>query len=243
MRVAISALLLVLVLHFLLESVTFRHTIDLCLQKETFCSKYSNMINEPNKELVNVIECNSSSVDAVNTFPFSENDANFQSNVMNVNRFYKKNIQEEPTDHDIANEHKSNVSANEHKSNVSANEHMSNVSANEHKSNVSANEHKNNFLKDKHEETFCSTKSDFSSYLNQPNEWEYKDELPMNGGSILPGITGYDDMKDNFSLHNFSSLDENMNYNNCSPPERGANVNDDLRMGLGIINLRKRLRT
>jgi hypothetical protein len=216
MRVAISALLLVLVLHFLLESVTFRHTIDLCLQKETFCSKYSNMINEPNKELVNVIECNSSSVDAVNTFPFSENDANFQSNVMNVNRFYKKNIQEEPTDHDIANEHKSNVSANEHK---------------------------NNFLKDKHEETFCSTKSDFSSYLNQPNEWEYKDELPMNGGSILPGITGYDDMKDNFSLHNFSSLDENMNYNNCSPPERGANVNDDLRMGLGIINLRKRLRT
>ena len=42
-------------------------------------------------ELLNKIQCENPSVLAFNTYTDNTNDANFQSNVLNTNRFYVKN--------------------------------------------------------------------------------------------------------------------------------------------------------
>jgi hypothetical protein len=126
-----------------------------------------------------------------NYYPFNENDANFQSNVMNLNRFYRKNADNEPVKETM--------------------------------------ETKNTNNAQKHPQKYNTNTAD-------PTSWLYKNELPMNGGEILPGITGYDSLTDQYS-----PFTGTISSGNCSPPNRGTKTNDDLRMGLGTINIENRL--
>ena len=87
--------------------------------------------------------------------------------------------------------------------------------------------------------------SKISPYSDNPPTWNYNNEFVMNGGEILRGITGYDNLTDQYSTYGEASLLEggSSNKESCDPPSRGANVDDDIRMGMGRLNLEKRKTT
>lgn len=243
MRIIISSLLLILALHFLLQGINFRKQIKLCKDlyqnksKENFSYKKNNkhkqdkhkqdkhkqrnkhkQKNSPTqlkinigkvkedfdvdvrRELLNTIQCKKPLVVSSNTFVDDKNDPNFQSNVLNVNRFYSKNSgTEKPTNESPG----ANLQIDESQSNI-------------------------------------NSLTNGNQFSNQPEQWKYKNEFVMNGGELLNGITGYDNLSDQYSSFNCDTTDINNMGGNCSPPTRGAMVNDDLRMGMGTIGLERR---
>lgn len=136
-------------------------------------------------------KCLTSNVESYNQYYDNNNDANFQSNVLNLNRFYTKNIQDEPlllNNIDVLN--------------------IKNI-----------------------------RKPDL--YYNQPETWRYKNEFVMNGGKLYNTVYGHDTLTDyNNPYSCYTRKDKS-----CSPPSRGATLNDDLRMGLGCINISRRSAT
>mgnify|MGYP001119476749 CR=1 FL=1 len=214
MRVIISSLILVLALHFLLQGINYRKYIYLyqppneSLEKtiseknENLCE---NLVSEQDneidvrQELLNSIQCKEQHVVAANKYVDDKNDSNFQSNVLNINRFYKKNINEHENELESVNNEK---------------------------------------LNDKNINSF----SNISQYSDQPSSWQYKNELVMNGGELLNGVTGYDNIIDQYFTYGESSLLAGCapNKGQCNPPTRGAKLNDDLRMGLGVTNMERR---
>lgn len=219
MRIIISSLLLVLALHFLLQGINYRKYINLCGKKDDSKEKVVRAIKPPventenfkaeriqdevdvRQELLNSIQCKEPPVVASNKYVDDKNDANFQSNVLNVNRFYKKNL----------NEAGENEFVNEDKP---------------------SGENINSF-------------SNISQYSENPSTWNYKNELVMNGGELLQGVTGYDNLTDQYFAYGETSLLGGCSPNKgpCIPPTRGAKVNDDMRMGLGRLNLERRSTT
>jgi len=219
MRVIISSLILVLALHFLLQGINYRKYIDLCQpldtlndvnipeQNENFHNrndviKINDKVNggiDVRQELLNSIQCKEPPVVAANKYVDDKNDSNFQSNVLNVNRFYKKNFNAPLNELEIVNEGKPD---------------SKNI---------------NSF-------------SNISQYSDQPSSWQYKNELVMNGGELLDGVTGYDNLTDQYFTYGETSLLNGCSPNkgSCVPPSRGSNINDDLRMGMGVTNAMRR---
>ena len=136
-------------------------------------------------------KCLTSSVKSYNQYYDNNNDANFQSNVLNLNRFYMKNIQDEPL--------------------LLTNDNTQNI---------------NKFQKP-------------NLFSGQPETWRYKNEFVMNGGKLFKNVRGYDTLSDyTKSYPCYTRSDKS-----CSPPRRGAYKNDDLRMGLGCLNIDRRSTT
>lgn len=208
MRILISALLLILVVHFFLQGVTFHKSVDLRV-KESFvprqvyrgdqryvqvplpesCLSKEKMPSHIDSVVLDKVQCNVPPVQPSNLFVSNENDANFQSNVMNLNRFYRKNDNEaEPPS-----------------------------SPSSPSSGPILNQGKDDSL--------------------NPNTWRYENELPMNGGAILPGLSGYDDLNDLYGRFDFDHAVPNPT---CEPSTRGAVKRDDLRMGMGVIGATER---
>ncbi len=205
MRIIISSLLLILALHFLLQGINYKKIIniynspDINKQENEFNENFEiiPVQNNIKRELLKSIQCKESDVVASNKFIDDKNDSNFQSDVLNINRFYKKNVNN-PVDYPTRKEKQE------------------------------SKEKVNLF-------------TEISQYSNQPDTWTYKDELVMNGGELLNGITGYDNLTDQYSTYvkreeKTSLLDECSTKDSCVPSDRGTIINDDLRMGLGIIN-------
>lgn len=218
MRIIISSLLFILALHFLLQGINYRKYINLCnkddlkekvLHKpkcsmertENFKTKKYQDDMDVKQELLNIIQCKEPSVVASNKYVDNKNDANFQSNILNVNRFYKKNLNESG---------------------------------------------ENEYVKeDKPNEGNINSFSTISQYSDQPSTWNYKNEMVMNGGELIQGVTGYDNITDQYFAYGESSLLSGCspNKDTCVPPTRGATVNDDMRMGLGRLNIERRSTT
>jgi hypothetical protein len=191
MRIIISSLLLILALHFLLQGINYKKIINI---------GNTRVINEPVnkiKENFEIIQCQEPGVVASNKFIDDKNDSNFKSDVLNVNRFYKKNI-------------------------------IESLDYPKGKKNPGSEEKVNEF-------------KEINKYSNQADTWSYKDELVMNGGELLNGITGYDNLIDQYSTYGQESLlDGCSGKDSCVPSNQGATTNDDLRMGLGVINKEQR---
>ena len=117
LSVFIGLIIIILALHLLLQGIDFRKKIYLYFAPETFKEKSEKPKkpkksekkekNEKKKLKENFNQnfnqdfnqsCKVPPVVASNRFINNENDVNFQSNVLNTNRFYKKNIQDEPLD-------------------------------------------------------------------------------------------------------------------------------------------------
>lgn len=184
MRVIISSLLLVLALHFLLNGVSFRKKIN--FKEENI--KEENFEENIREEMTPEIECQESQVKSSNEYIDDKNDSNFQSNALDVNKFYKRNFQSLPNEND-------------------------------------------QITKDKPKTELLEPKVD--EHSNQPVMWTYNNELVMNGGQLLDGVTGFDD-----TLDVYSSCGELSSF-----PEPSSKIDDDLRMGMGKINFERRRRT
>jgi hypothetical protein len=206
MRIIISSLLLILALHFLLQGINYKKIIN--IGNTPVINEPVNKIKENfeiipiqnknvKKELLQSIQCQEPGIVASNKFIDNKNDSNFQSDVLNVNRFYKKNV---------------NDSLDYPKG----------------QKKLDGEEKVNEF-------------TEISKYSNQPDTWAYKDELVMNGGELLNGITGYDNLIDQYSTYGQESLlDDCSDKDSCVPSNRGTTTDDDLRMGLGVLNKEQR---
>lgn len=76
------------------------------------------------------------------------------------------------------------------------------------------------------------------TYLSQdgtikPDTWVYKNELPMNGGSVMGNIHGFDTLDTDFAIFG----DANEMVQNCKTNK----PDDDIRMGMGQPNMQNRL--
>ena len=76
--------------------------------------------------------------------------------------------------------------------------------------------------------SFLDTHTNDNQSTFKPDTWQYKNELPMNGG-MFNGISGFDNSNSSFAVYDTNNLDLEKcdNYNKCKPK-------DDLRNGMSI---------
>ena len=114
-----------------------------------------------------------------NQYDTDNNDANFVSNVMDLNKFYNSGGNEVPD--------------------------ATNAAIND---------------------------LDLQSQSQQQSQlWNYKNELPMNGGNILNSLVGFSSLNDEYATYSANESYEN---------EIATGCNDDIRMGMGYPNFDER---
>ncbi len=147
-----------------------------------------------------------------NSFTSNVNVPNFESNVLNVQKFYKRNIEFD------------NLSENQLESSIK--EHYTS-SDNDSFSNERTNSDvvmKTTPIPNLSNDTNDSRSPYGRISTEQPPVWTYKNEMPMNGGS-MGGIVGYDSLEGQFSLYSSGV----MNMQPADSPNFKVIPHDDLR--------------
>ena len=83
---------------------------------------------------------------------------------------------------------------------------------------------------------FKSIKNTKKQRVFEPDEWVYEDEFVMNGGELLHGVKGYDTR---YPYSESYHTNQNIESVSCNPEKRGTQ-DDDIRMGLGIVQAQNR---
>lgn len=232
-KALINAFLIILLLHLLIKNIQFKkifnwtkeqftdykESINFLLDTPQTFSQSSSITSIPTSiptstpscynELMDYVkECdNSEQIKAGNYYVEDENSPNFISNVMNVHKFYDRN---------------SNSYDGLDISKLSEKEYTSPDKVKEQECFPPRNLHDNYDLVD--------TKP-------KPDNWNYKNELPMNGGSVVGNVVGYDTLNEGFSTF---SENVNMISSECNSDmyfdEDCKTKPDDIRFGLGYPN-------
>ncbi len=173
---------------------------------EDFKKKLLSFIKKDNSEsLTNFEEKNVLPVLPSNSFTSNENVPNFESNVLNVQRFYKRDLNGDSLDNL---DEKQLKKASEKYSNEQSEGRVIKETPIPNLSN-DVNDIRDNYGR-------ISTKN--------PPVWQYKDELPMNGGN-MGGIVGFNSLESQFEIYNGGQI--NMQPANSSNFE--VIPHDDLR--------------
>lgn len=69
----------------------------------------------------------------------------------------------------------------------------------------------------------------------QPDNWNYKNELPMNGGNILKNVSGFDNLNTGYASYNQNTTTSNPDCGTYRGAYCGRQA-DDIRFGLGYPN-------
>jgi hypothetical protein len=206
----IKGLIIILILHIIILNINY--TYDIGIKKNI--EKFNNPSNEETikfltstntddefkKKLMKYIqtdelpkktefeEKNINKVMASNTFLNDNNVPNFESNVADVSKFYKVN-------YDNLDENNLKETSLE---NLGRQQELT-VSSNVTQQFTNDIEHNGR-----------------KSTVN-PDNWSYKNELPMNGGS-MNGVVGYDSLESQYSMFNSNQLNiqksDSNNFNN-----------------------------
>jgi hypothetical protein len=146
-----------------------------------------------------------------NSYTGNENVPNFESNVLNIQKFY--NIQ--PDDSSPLSNQPNFDNLDESKLVRTTNENFS-------------NQRPNTVIKNTPIPNLSNDVNDKSSYgriaTENPPTWNYKDELPMNGG-VMGNIIGFDSLESQFSLYSPGVL----NMQEANSPNFRVIPHDDLR--------------
>jgi len=126
-------------------------------------------------------------VGASNTYVNNNNTPNFESNVADISKFFKVNYD--------------NLDENELK--ATSIEDINKL-----------NKEKKNISIDSQSKEPCNIKSYGRESTVTPDNWVYKNELPMNGGE-MNGIIGFDSLESQFAIYNPNKLNlQSANDNN-----------------------------
>ena len=117
-------------------------------------------------------------VEASNSFVNDNNTPNFESNVADISKFYKINYD----------------NLNETELKATSIEDLNKI-----------NKEKDNVSIDAQSKQPCNVKSYGRESTVTPDNWVYKDELPMNGGN-MNGIIGFDNLESQFAMYNPNKL-------------------------------------
>jgi len=127
---------------------------------------------------------NLNSVEASNYFLSDNNHPNFESNVADIKKFYTVNYD--------------NLDESQLKS--TSLETLKTID------NMNTVEKINNVVTiDTHSKQPCNVKEYGRTSTLTPDYWSYKDELPMNGGT-MNGIYGFDNLESQFAVYNPNKL-------------------------------------
>jgi hypothetical protein len=120
-------------------------------------------------------------IEASNTYLSNNNTPNFESNVADISKFYN-----------INNSNYDNLDENQLKE--TSIENLNKI-----------NKDKDVVTIDTQSKQPCNVKSYGRESTVTPDNWNYKDELPMNGG-IMNGIVGFDSLESQFAIYNPNKL-------------------------------------
>ena len=162
-------------------------------KKDTeFQNKLMNYIKPPEpKEKTEFEKKNISDVMAGNSFLSDKNEPNFESNVADISKFYNIN-------YDNLDENTLKSTSLENLQKVKELE-IENIINNQN--NDSNNQNNNNTNNNQPINSPFNVKHDGRNPTQTPDNWLYKDELPMNGGA-LGGIVGFDELESQFAIYN-----------------------------------------
>jgi len=256
LKFLINTILIILLLHLLLKNLNFEKVINIIpnIIKEHLTKNISNLSNDHEKtmnflldieeeeqkkldnissdneekftmctkdnqcydELVDYVNNCTENVKAGNYYVEDENSANFMSNVLNVHKFYDKN--------DIPGSY-ANLT----------NDQLTSLNNNE--------KYDPNFLNNiENQEPYPKRNLHTNDYQDntesfKPDNWNYKNELPMNGGNVVGNVVGFDTLNDGYAtFYDKSKIVTNECNNNID-----CNLqHDDIRFGLGNPNRENR---
>ncbi len=161
---------------------------------------------------------------ASNTFTSNLNVPNFESNVLNVQKFYTINS----PDSSSSVENFDNMDAKTLKTNIrklTSDEFTNEQSRDGMVLKQTPIPNLSNDVND--------SKSSFGRVATElPPVWEYKNELPMNGGTIGGGIVGFDALESQFSMYSSGS----MQMQPANSPNFQIIPHDDLRKPIKYEN-------
>jgi hypothetical protein len=213
-RIIINALLIILILHIIILNIDFKVTIgkNININKNDYLENFQEKKNEIKPD--NISEINSLDflnsdnddfkkkltkfikedtvqpennfekknilpVSAANAYLNDNNVPNFESNVADISKFFKinyDNLNEDQLRSTSIDDLRKNQ--DDSKKNI--------ISAT-----IKENDEINPFVRTSKE---------------NPDTWSYKNELPMNGGTIVNGILGFDSLESQFAVYNPNKL-------------------------------------
>lgn len=206
-KALINAILIILLLHLLIKNIHF---------KKIFFNSNETFISNPTSpcynELLDYVKgCdNDDGVKAGNYYVENDNNPNFTSNVLNVHKFYDREIEKNYDNLDLS-EFENISSVKEQECFPPRNLHNNPKSVNTYP---------------------------------KPDQWNYRNELPMNGGSVVGNVVGFDTLNDGYSMFNQNveminpKCDSDMYFDDTC-----KTVPDDIRFGLGYPNAERRATT
>ena len=210
-RIIINSIIIIFILHIIILNISY--SID--LGKKTKIESFSdNNVNENSisfltesnnskddefkKKLMKYIKTedtkkenefeskNIKEVEASNSYLSFNNVPNFESNVANISKFYNINYD--------------NLDENELKSTS-----IENLSKIKNEITVEPSNINNISTTDTHSKKDCEIDPFGRESTDYPDNWNYKNELPMNGGQ-MNGIFGFDSLESQFAIYNPNKL-------------------------------------
>ena len=202
-KIIINSFIIIFILHIILININYSYTIgkknelftnsdkennkknsldflmnDNVEPNEDFKKKLSNYIQQSNKsnDNTNFDNKNINTILPSNSFLSDKNVPNFESNVANIDKFYKINYD--------------NLNENE---------------LNEIQSTSIESLKNSTTVIDKKDIEPCKDTEYIRNSTVSPDTWEYKNELPMNGGK-MNGIFGFDSLESQFAIYNPNKL-------------------------------------
>ena len=241
MKVIINALLIILVIHLLTRNISYKKIFSNGITTETLNTTHNMMGNnksinflidkdvdlsenfetkcvekkEVNKSYQNLVDyvnkCDDHQVKPGNYYVTDENTSNFTSNVLNVNKFYDKNL-------------------------IGDYDGLSQLTPSDYVEPPLTKEQEVGVIDQVGNQTcFPNRNINDNTEIIKPDNWKYKDEVPMNGGEFMKDLVGFDNLESAYAnygdIYN-KSCDPSLetSYSNCYAKP------DDLRMGLGNPN-------
>lgn len=242
-KILINAVLVILLLHLLIQNIKYKKIISWNIPSESFNNNYSENSNEQNETLqflldtpsynfpnqektsscydelenyVSKCENEPNQVKAGNYYVEDENSPNFMSNVLNTHKFYNRNTEDDNLydglDLDQLIEKKYDPATLE--------------KVKEQQCYPSGNSHDNKQL--------------YPQNIAKPDNWNYKNELPMNGGSVVGNVVGFDTLNEGYSIY---TEGQGVVNSQCENKMNCNNAPDDIRFGLGYPNAEERATT
>ena len=211
-RIIINALLIILILHIIILNIDFTVTIG----KNIKINKLNNLENFEEKKVIHTIDPSNISVENSLDFLTGNDNDEFKKKLMNFikedkivpeTKFEKKNI--EPVS--ASNSYLSENNVPNFESNVADVSkfykiNYDNLNEQELRS-TSINDLKKDFNENKNNIKENNTINPFvRKSTEEPDTWSYKNELPMNGGTIVNGIMGFDSLESQFAVYNPNKL-------------------------------------
>lgn len=239
-KILINAVLVILLLHLLIQNITYKKVISWSGPSERFNGNYLEDSSEHNETLqflldtpmyksspeqkatscydelenyVSKCENEPNQVKAGNFYVEDENSSNFMSNVLNTHKFYDRNTENNnPYDGLDLNQ------LIEKKYDPSTLEKVKNQQCYPPR-----NLHDNKPL--------------YPPNVAKPDNWNYKNELPMNGGTVVGNVVGFDTLNDGYSIYN---TEQTIVDPHCQEKMNCNREPDDIRFGLGYPNAKER---